>query len=76
MPITSPPAETSGSPELPRLSAASVWMTSSISLPTAGAQRAPERRDDAGSNGRFEAQRIADCDDQRWPRLSAFESPR
>ena len=33
MPITSPREETSGPPELPGLSAASVWMTSSISRP-------------------------------------------
>jgi hypothetical protein len=33
MPTTSPCDETSGPPELPGLSAASVWMTSSISRP-------------------------------------------
>ena len=33
MPITSPREDTSGPPELPGLSAASVWITSSISRP-------------------------------------------
>ena len=40
--------------------------------PGARAQRAPERRDDAGRHGRFEAERIADRDDQ----LADFELAR
>ena len=62
MPITSPREETSAPPELPGLSAASVWMTSSISRPFLAAQRAAERRDDAGRDGRLEAERVADGD--------------
>ena len=47
MPMTSPREETSGPPELPGLSAASVWITSSISRPratSAASGRAPTRR--------------------------------
>ena len=62
MPITSPREETSGPPELPGLSAASVWITSSIRRPVLRAQRTAERRDDAGGHRRLEAQRIADGD--------------
>ena len=61
MPMTSPGEETSAPPELPGLSAASVWITSSISRP-GGAQRAAERGDHAGRDRRLEAERIADGD--------------
>ena len=64
MPITSLCDETSGPPELPGLSAASVWITSSIIRPVTGAERPAERRDDAGGDRRFEAERVADRDDQ------------
>ena len=60
-PITSPAEETSGPPELPGLSAASVCTTSSIMRPVE-TQRAPERRDDAGGHGGVETERIADGD--------------
>ena len=48
-PITRPRESTSGPPELPGLSAASVWMTSSISRPLVaragcGRARSPRRR--------------------------------
>ncbi len=41
MPTTSPREETSGPPELPGLSAASVWITSSISRPVAARSDRP-----------------------------------
>ena len=63
-PTTSPCDDTSGPPELPGLSAASVWITSSISRPVRERKRAAERRDDAGGHRRFEAERIADGDHQ------------
>ena len=49
-------------PELPGLSAASVWITSSIEAAGAAAQRAAEGGDDAGGHGRLEAERVADRD--------------
>jgi len=64
MPTTSPCDETSGPPELPGLSAASVWMTSSISRPERDRNDRPKSGDDARCHGRFEAERIADGDDQ------------
>ena len=69
MPTTSPCEETSGPPELPGLSAASVWITSSISRPERARSERPERRDDAGRHRRFEAERIADGDHE----LAALE---
>jgi hypothetical protein len=41
MPTTSPAEDTSGPPELPGLSAASVWMTSSTSRPDAARSDRP-----------------------------------
>ena len=41
MPITSPADDTSGPPELPGLSAASVWMTSPISRPLSARSERP-----------------------------------
>ena len=41
MPMTSPREDTSGPPELPGLSAASVWITSSISRPVAARSERP-----------------------------------
>ena len=73
MPITSPREETSGPPELPGLSAASVWITSSIRRPVR-AQRAPEGGDHAGGHGRFKAERIADRD-RELPAAHRLESP-
>ena len=64
MPTTSPAAVTSGPPEFPGLSAASVWMTLSISRPDPGAQRTAERADDARSDRALKAERVADRDDQ------------
>ncbi len=62
MPTTSPCEATSGPPELPGLSAASVWITSSIRRPDLRAQRTAERGDHARGDGRFKAERIADRD--------------
>ena len=62
MPITSPREDTSGPPELPGLSAASVWMTSSIMRPGGRAQRAPQRGNHARGHRGLEAKRIADGD--------------
>ena len=63
-PITRPFQSTSGPPELPGLSAASVWITSSMSRPCPRPERAPDGADDAGRHGLLEAQRIADGDRQ------------
>ena len=60
---------TSGPPELPGLSAASVWITSSMRRAGARTQRAPERRNHASGDGRFKAERIAD----RHHELAALE---
>ena len=61
-PMTRPRASTSGPPELPGLSAASVWMTLSIRRPGLRAQRAAERADDARGDRALEAVRVADRD--------------
>ena len=53
---------TSGPPELPGFSAASVWMTWSISRPDARAQRPAERAHDAGRHRVLETVGIADRD--------------
>ena len=55
IPMTSPRDDTSGPPELPGLSAASVWITSSISLPV----RERKDRPSADRHCRLEAKRIA-----------------
>ena len=61
-PMTRPRASTSGPPELPGFSAASVWMTSSMRRPVLRAQRAPERADHARRDRAVEAVRVADGD--------------
>ena len=66
-PTTRPRPSASAPPELPGLSAASVWITLSITRDAAaarGRQRAPERRDDAGGHRALEAVRVADRDHQ------------
>ena len=55
---------TSGPPELPGLRAASVWMTSSISLPDRDRKGVPKRLHDAGGDRALKSQRIADCNGQ------------
>ena len=65
IPTTRPRPSTSAPPELPGLSAASVWMTSStirVVSPGAGRQRAAERGDDAGGHRAGEPVRVADRD--------------
>ena len=76
MPTTSPAAVTSGPPEFPGLSAASVWMTLSISRPGARAQRAAERADDPGGDRALKAERVADRDHQLAdPQLARIAEP-
>ena len=60
MPITSPREETSGPPELPGLSAASVWITSSISRPVLERSDRPSAETTPAVTVEFEAQGIAD----------------
>ena len=74
MPITSPREDTSGPPELPGLSAASVWITSSIMRPVVArrlrpsAEITPAVTVDSKPSGLPIA--IAS-----WPRRSRLESP-
>ena len=74
MPITSPREETSGPPELPGLSAASVWITSSISRP----ERARSERPSAETtpavtvDSKPSGLPIATTS---WPRRSRLELP-
>src|SRR3974377_998993 len=68
MPTTSPRVDTSGPPELPGLSAASVCTTSSISRPLEARRErrrggAREPREHPRRDGELESQRIADGDD-------------
>ena len=63
-PITSPSEDTSGPPELPGLSAASVWMTSSIMRPFRELSERPSAETITGGHAGVEAQRIADRDHQ------------
>ena len=74
MPITSPREDTSGPPELPGLSAASVWMTSSISRPLRARKRAAERRHHAGVTVDSKPSGLPIAITS-WPRLSDLESP-
>jgi hypothetical protein len=60
-PITRPSHATSGPPELPGLSAASVWITSSISRPDCERRLRPSAHH-AGRHGALEAERVADRD--------------
>ena len=62
IPITRPRASSSGPPELPGLSAASVWITSSIAKPLGAVEPALERGDDAGGERAVEPERVADRD--------------
>ena len=65
MPTTRPRLSASAPPELPGLSAASVWITSGIErcvAAAAGRQRPPERRDDAGRHRAAQAVGVADRD--------------
>ena len=65
IPTTLPRPSTSAPPELPGLSAASVWMTSSmmrVAPPGAGGQRPAERRHHAGRHRARVAVRVADRD--------------
>ena len=64
MPITSPREETSGPPELPGLSAASVWITSSISRPERARSERPSAETTPAVTVELEAERIADRDHQ------------
>jgi hypothetical protein len=61
-PITSPRVVTSGPPELPGFSAASLCRMSSIRRPVPRAQRSSQRADDAAGDRVLEAERIADGD--------------
>ena len=61
-PITSPCEETSGPPELPGLSAASVWITSSISRPFCDRSDRPSAETTPAVTVELEAERIADRD--------------
>ena len=63
-PTTAPVLVTSGPPELPGLSAASVWITCSIKRPVARAQRPPERAHHAARDRVLEAVGVADGDRQ------------
>ena len=74
MPITSPDDATSGPPELPGFSAASVWITSSIRRPCRersdrpSAETTPAVTVDSKPSGLPIAM-------TRWPRRNVFESP-
>ena len=70
MPTTSPREDTSGPPELPGLSAASVWITSSMSRPLLERNERPSADTTPVVTVEFEAERIADGDDQ----LAAFQT--
>ena len=59
-PTTAPALVTSGPPELPGLSAASVWMTCSIRRPVRARSDPAERADHAARHGVLEAIRVAD----------------
>ena len=61
-PITSPRELTSGPPELPGLSAASVCSTSSISRPDCARSERPSADHHAGRDRGVEAERVADGD--------------
>ena len=69
MPTTSPREETSGPPELPGLSAASVWITSSISRPLRERSERPSAETTPVVTVELEAERIADGDHE----LAALE---
>ena len=60
MPISSARLFSSGPPEFPRLSAASIWIIDFMRRSLRGRQRAIETGDDAGCERPFQAERIAD----------------
>ena len=62
IPITRACESASAPPELPGLSAASVWITLSTTRPARNGQRAAERRDDAGGHRSAESERASDRD--------------
>ena len=62
IPMTRPVASSSGPPELPGLIAASVCRTLSIAKPFGRLDLALQRRDDAGGERAFQAERVADRD--------------
>ena len=70
MPTTSPREDTNGPPELPGLSAASVWITSSISRPVEARSERPSAETTPVVTVEFETERIADGNHQ----LSALEA--
>ena len=74
MPITSPREDTSGPPELPGLSAASVWITSSISRPVRARSDRPsaEITPAVTVDSKPSGLPIATAS---WPRRSFLESP-
>ena len=74
MPITSPREDTSGPPELPGLSAASVWITSSISRPVRARSERPsaEMTPAVTVDSKPSGLPIATAS---WPRRSVLESP-
>src|SRR5476649_1283939 len=74
MPTTSPAVETSGPPELPGLSAASVWITSSISRPEVARSERPsaDTTPAVTVDSKPSGLPIATTS---WPRRSALESP-
>ena len=74
-PITSPREETSGPPELPGLSAASVWITSSISRPVCDRSERPsaETTPAVTVDSKPSGLPIATTS---WPRRSFLESPK
>ena len=59
MPMTSPCELSSGPPELPGFTEASVWMASSMRLPE-GRQDGADGGDHAAGHGAGEAKRVAD----------------
>ncbi len=63
-PTTSPRDDTSGPPELPGLSAASVWITSSISRPERARNERPSAETTPVVTVEFEPERVADGDHQ------------
>ena len=74
MPITSPREDTSGPPELPGLSAASVWITSSIIRPVVARSERPsaEITPAVTVNSKPSGLPIAIA---IWPRRNVFELP-
>ena len=72
MPTTRPAPDTSGPPELPGFSGASVWITLSRFRPDRVRSVRPSATDDARRDGALEAERIAD----RRHQLAHLQRPR